>query len=139
MSETDYPHICVFFCSNCLDHDQIENCCTQLGVDRRTAISLPCSGKVNIPYLVKAFETGADGVVVLTCAMDECRHLEGNRRAKKRVQAVDSLMEEIGIGRGRIAVLEVRDGGHEETTALLKGFCETVRRAQASSEVKATG
>jgi coenzyme F420-reducing hydrogenase delta subunit len=87
---------------------------------------------VNIPYLVKAFETGADGVVVLTCEMDECRHLEGNRRAKKRAQAVDSLLDEIGMGTGRIAVLEVRAGEQKETTARLKEFSKKVGRTLAA-------
>ena len=132
MAEEGRPQICMFFCSNCLDREEVVKYCAQLGADERMAISLPCSGKVNIPYLVKAFETGADGVVVLTCELDECRHLEGNRRAKKRVRAVDSLLDEIGMGAGRIAVLEVRAGEHEEATARLKEFSEKVRRTLAA-------
>ena len=50
-------------------------------------ISLPCSGKVDIPYLLKAFETGADGVAIVTCKKNECRHFEGNLRAHKRAEA----------------------------------------------------
>ncbi len=137
MTEEGCPQICMFFCSNCLDREEVVGYCTQLGVDKRMAISLPCSGKVNIPYLVKAFETGADGAVVLTCEMDECRHLEGNRRAKKRVQAVDSLLDEIGMGTGRIAIFEVKEGGHERTMALLRDFCEKVRRTLAANSGRA--
>ena len=114
MTQDDRPHICMFFCDNCLDRGQVANVCSQLGVDSRMAIRLPCSGKVNIQYLVKAFETGADGVVLLTCEMGECRHLEGNRRAKKRAEAVDSLLDEIGIGTGRVAA-------GEKAAALLHG------------------
>ena len=126
MTEEGRPQIGMFFCSNCLDREEVVSYCAQLGLDARMAISLPCAGKVNVPYLVKAFETGADAVVVLTCEIDECRHLEGNRRAKKRVQAVDSLLDEIGMGTGRIAILEVKEGEHERTMALLKEFCESI-------------
>lgn len=47
-------------------------------------ISLPCSGKIDIPYLVKAFETGADSAVIVTCKKGECKHLEGNLRGQKK-------------------------------------------------------
>ena len=128
MTEECHPQVCVFFCSNCLDGAAVAGFCEQLGLDAKMTISLPCAGKVNVPYLIKAFETGADAVVVLTCEMDACRHLEGNRRAKKRVQAVDSLLDEIGMGSGRIAVFEIKEGERERTMALLKEFCENIER-----------
>ena len=62
-------------------------------------IGLPCSGKVDVPYLLKALETGADGVVIVACKKKECRHLEGSLRAHKRAEAVESLLEEIGSAR----------------------------------------
>lgn len=39
------------------------------------AIPLPCSGKIDILYLTKAFEAGADGVAVVMCRQGECRYL----------------------------------------------------------------
>jgi F420-non-reducing hydrogenase iron-sulfur subunit len=75
------------------------------------AISLPCSGKIDILYLTKAFETGADGVAVIMCKQDECRYLEGNLRARKRVEAVDALLEEIGLAKERIVIIQMEDGG----------------------------
>ena len=96
----------VFYCSNRLDADQIAAGCRELAGDAIKTVSLPCSGKVDIPYLLKAFETGADGVLLLTCKKNECRHIEGNLRAHKRAEAVESLLAEIGLGAGRMAVIE---------------------------------
>jgi coenzyme F420-reducing hydrogenase delta subunit len=90
-------------------------------------IRLPCSGKVTIPYLVKAFETGADGLAIVTCKRDECRHLEGNMRAQKRAQAVDSLLEEVGMGSGRIAVIQLTDAGVEQIIEDVEAFCRKIR------------
>ena len=90
-------------------------------------ISLPCSGKVDILYLVKAFETGADGAVVVTCKPGECRYLEGNLRAKKRVKAVDGLLEEIGLGRGRLAVVSLDDEGTDKIYREVKDFIVNLR------------
>jgi len=108
------------------------------GCELRT-ISLPCSGKVNVPYLVKAFEAEADGVALVTCRHDECRHLEGNLRASKRAEAVDSLLEEIGLGRGRIIVIQFKEGGMKQVVDELSQFCNSLmnmRPAYAGIQTK---
>ena len=96
------------------------------GVTVKT-ISLPCSGKIDVPYFVKAFETGADGAVIVTCKQNECQHLEGNLRANKRAEAVESLLEEIGMGKGRMAVIMLKDGGVEGALGEIRDFLGRVR------------
>ncbi len=119
--------IYIFHCSNSLDQRELTRCVGQLPGVQLKAISLPCSGKANIPYLVKAFEGGADGVAIVTCKQGECRHLEGNMRAQKRAQAVDSLLEEVGLGKGRIAVVQPGDAGVGQIIEDIEGFCTKVR------------
>ena len=72
---------------------------------------VPCSGKIDILYLAKAFETGVDGVALVVCPEGECRYLEGNLRARKRAAAVDAMLAEIGVGAGRLAVIQMKTGG----------------------------
>jgi coenzyme F420-reducing hydrogenase delta subunit len=86
------------------------------------AIPLPCSGKIDIPYLVKAFETGADGVAVVVCKQSECQFLEGDLRARKRAEAVNALLDETGMGKGRVAVIQVKDDGMERVIKEIKDF-----------------
>ena len=126
----------VFYCSNSIEPEQMAGGLGKLdGVTVKT-ISLPCSGKIDVPYLVKAFETGADGAVIVTCKQNECQHLEGNLRANKRAEAVESLLEEIGMGKGRMAVIMLKDGGVEQAITEIKGFIDRVKKlpqAQKSS------
>jgi F420-non-reducing hydrogenase iron-sulfur subunit len=117
----------VFYCSNNIDKDQLVKCCRGIEDNTVKTISLPCSGKVDVFYLIKAFETGADGVVIITCRKDECRHLEGSMRAQKRAAAVESLLEEIGIGAGRMAVIECEKNGFEQSFGEIKQFFGKVR------------
>lgn len=117
----------VFFCSNNVDEDRLVNCCRGLENNTVKTIGLPCSGKLDIPYLMKAFESGADGVVIVTCAKDECRHLEGNLRARKRAAAVESLLEEIGVDAGRMAIVECGKNGVEQAIVEIKQFFGKVR------------
>lgn len=87
-----------------------------------TTVPLPCSGKVDILYLTKAFESGADGVALVTCKEGECHYLEGNLRARKRAEAVEELIEEIGLGKGRTVVIQMDDGGAKKVAQELNGF-----------------
>ena len=45
-------------------------------------ILMPCSGRVDIIHLLKAFEAGADAVFVAGCLEGECHYLTGNIRAR---------------------------------------------------------
>jgi coenzyme F420-reducing hydrogenase delta subunit len=119
---------CVFYCSNNLDAGRVAGSWGDLGGDAVQTIGLPCSGKVDVPYLVKALETGMDGVVIVACKKKECRHFEGSLRAHKRAQAVESLLEEIGFGAGRMAVIECAAGGAQQACNEIKQFIEQVRR-----------
>jgi F420-non-reducing hydrogenase iron-sulfur subunit len=96
----------VFYCSNNLEASLFSDLGHGHSGDAIKTISLPCSGKVDIPYLIKAFENGADGVAIVTCKKNECRHFEGNLRARKRAEAIEVLLEEIGVAAGRMAVFE---------------------------------
>ena len=117
----------VFYCSNGIEPEQMAGGLGKLdGVTVKT-ISLPCSGKIDVPYLVKAFETGADGAVIVTCKQNECQHLEGNLRANKRAEAVESLLEEIGMGKGRMAVVMLKEGGVEQAIGEIRDFIYRVR------------
>jgi len=102
--------IYLFYCSTNIDSDELTRACSKYGNDFHF-VPLPCSGKIDIRYLTKAFETGADGVVVVTCKKGECRYLEGNLRARKRVEAIEELLEEIGVEKGRSVLFEITDNG----------------------------
>lgn len=119
--------IYLFYCSNSLSREELACCCGKLEPNQLKVISLPCSGKVNMPYMVKAFETGADGVIIVTCEKGQCRHLEGNMRAQKRAEAVDSLLEEIGMGRGRITTIEFKEDQTEQVVEKIGDFCAKIR------------
>jgi coenzyme F420-reducing hydrogenase delta subunit len=126
MKNTPYK-IVFFYCSNSLDTDALRQSSRKMGNDEIKTVSLPCSGKVNLLYLLKAFENGADGVILITCNRGECRFLEGNLRAHKRAEAVDAMLEEIGLGRGRMRVVQgKKDGGLEPVMAALNTLKENL-------------
>lgn len=65
-------------------------------------IRLPCTGKLEVNYIMNAFERGADGVLIAGCLEGGCHFLEGNLRAKKRVLRAKELLAEAGIELDRL-------------------------------------
>ncbi len=112
-------NIYLFYCSNCIDTNALRQALSTNGNEGVKTVSLPCSGKVNLLYLLKAFEKGADSVMLITCEENTCKFLEGNLRAHKRSQAVDGMLEEIGLGKGRMKVVQkTKEGIGQITDAL---------------------
>ncbi|MBN2374775.1 MAG: hydrogenase iron-sulfur subunit [Sedimentisphaerales bacterium] len=122
----------LFYCSNSVDCEELHQCCSRLKEDDIKLIDLPCSGKVTIPYLMKAFETGADGVLILTCKVGDCHYLEGNLRAGKRAEMVGSLLEEIGLGNERISLIHWTDEGIEQAYREIEKFREKIKSHSAN-------
>ncbi len=60
-------------------------------------LRLPCTGKIEIDYILAAFERGVDGVIVAGCLEGGCHFLEGNLRARKRVERAQEMLAEIGL------------------------------------------
>jgi F420-non-reducing hydrogenase iron-sulfur subunit len=61
-------------------------------------ILVPCTGKVDVLYILRAFEKGADGVYVVGCLEGDCHVNNGNFRARKRVEQAQKILDAIGVG-----------------------------------------
>lgn len=99
-------NIAVFFCQQ-IDPDQDTNRRAlekDLGGKIRF-FPLPCSGRIDPLHLMRAIESGADMVYLITCAEGACRYREGNLRAKKRLAYTQGLLEEIGLERERLELV----------------------------------
>lgn len=70
-------------------------------------VLVPCSGRVDDLFILKAFESGADGVYVAGCEEGSCHFVSGNLRAKKRVAALKKLLSEIGIEPERLDMFHI--------------------------------
>lgn len=60
-------------------------------------VRLPCTGKIDIRYILEAFEQGADGVYVVACPVGNCHHVRGNERGRARVLRARQLLQDIGL------------------------------------------
>lgn len=64
-------------------------------------IRVPCSGRVNPLFVLKAFQKGADGVVVAGCHPGDCHYVSGNFFTRRRFLVMKRLLEFVGFEPGR--------------------------------------
>jgi F420-non-reducing hydrogenase iron-sulfur subunit len=84
-------------------------------------IHVPCTGKVELEHVLAAFEKGIDGVLIAGCLEGGCHFLEGNLRAKRRVEHLRSMLEELGVGAERLRMVNL-------SAAMAPTFVEHVTR-----------
>lgn len=105
MSKTVNPDILVYVCHNAVPQGgRLLRQWSQDGVHVRAA-EVPCSGKIDVQYLMHALEGGGHGVCVVCCAKGSCKLLQGNYRAEIRLHTVKRLLTELGMNPERIILL----------------------------------
>jgi coenzyme F420-reducing hydrogenase delta subunit len=65
-------------------------------------VPMPCSSALEPAIVLRAFEAGADAVMVLACRPEYCRLGDGSSRAARRMARASRILSEAGIGEGRI-------------------------------------
>ncbi len=106
MPLTEYePKIVGFFCNWCsyagadLAGTSRINYPTSLRIVR-----VPCSGRVNPQFILKAFHMGADGVLVAGCHPGDCHYSTGNYFTRRRLQLIKRFLAFLGIDERRFRV-----------------------------------
>jgi F420-non-reducing hydrogenase iron-sulfur subunit len=113
------PKITLFSCINSFDSRMLLPESSG-GSYELKEVKMACSSMVKDVFLLRAFEAGSDAVVVFVCPEGTCRYVEGNIRAKKRVNFVKALLDEIGLGGRRLSVHNVDSGDTSNAVEILR-------------------
>ncbi|MFO8059435.1 MAG: hydrogenase iron-sulfur subunit [Bacillota bacterium] len=128
----------VAFCCENSAHQAAEDCSRRgltLPAEVRI-IKVPCAGKVDELYIMKAFEEGADGVCILACRTDACRYLRGNVRAQKRLAHAGEMLKEIGYSPDRVRYDSLAPHMSVRLSGILRDF---IRKIQEMGEGEGEG
>ena len=83
-------------------------------------IRVMCSGRVDPTFVLKAFQLGADGVLVCGCHPGDCHYSEGNYKAARRMPLLRKLLEQFGIEPERLRLDWVSASEGERLAAIVK-------------------
>ena len=91
-------------------------------------VKLPCTGKLDVLLVLDAFEHGADGVMVAGCLEGDCHYQLGNLNAKRRVNYVKTLLNEIGLEPDRVRMFHMSSAMGKQWAEAVTDMDEQVRR-----------
>jgi coenzyme F420-reducing hydrogenase delta subunit len=98
----------------------------------------PCTGRLEIDFFMKAFQAGADGVLVAGCEEGSCHFKEGNYLAKRRVNTTKQLLLEAGLEPERLRMVNVSAASSQKFVEYVRDMVETVAKLGPTCNKKTT-
>ncbi len=91
-------------------------------------IRVMCSGRVDPQFVIKAFQKGADGVLICGCHPGDCHYAEGNYKAGRRIPLLKKMLAQLGIEDERLRLEWVSASEGERFASVVNDMVEQVRR-----------
>lgn len=122
------PHIVVFAC----------NWCSYAGADTagvsRIAhqphfriIRVMCSGRIQPGFVFRAFEHGADGVLISGCHFGDCHYVSGNERAVEQFAKMKAILKILGVDDQRLRLEWISAAEGARFAKVIDEFTDQVR------------
>ena len=96
-------------------------------------IRVPCSGRINPIYIMKALLDGADGVMVSGCHPGDCHYLTGNMYARRRFTVLKKLLTTAGLNPDRVQFTWVSASEGARFAQVVTEVTESVKKLGPSS------
>jgi F420-non-reducing hydrogenase iron-sulfur subunit len=96
-------------------------------------IRVLCSATVSPHHVLKAFQRGADGVLVVGCHIGDCHYLKGNYMTVKRMVLLKELLEFTGLGSERLRLEWVSAAEGPKFAQVITDFTSQIRKIGAST------
>ena len=77
---------------------------------------------------MRAFENGADGVLVAGCEEGNCHFMHGNLVARRRVNYTRELLAECGLDKERLRMVNIGAADARPFADIIHDMVETVRK-----------
>ena len=91
-------------------------------------IRMMCSGRADPAFILKAFELGADGVLVGGCHPGDCHYLEGNYKTLRRMTLLKKMLSQLGLEPERVRLEWISASEGERFAQVVDEFTEQIRK-----------
>ena len=91
------------------------------------ALMMPCSSKIEVPYILKILESGADAVEIVACPEKSCKFLIGSLRAEKRIEYIRGLLGQIGYTPERVGISRKLSQSKEILLEIARARADAIR------------
>jgi F420-non-reducing hydrogenase iron-sulfur subunit len=136
MNKTEEPKIVAFLC----------NWCSYAGADLAgvsrlqypanvRVIRVPCSGRVNPLYIVKALQEGVHGVLVAGCHPGDCHYISGNLVARRKFAMLKGFLNYLGIEPERVQFSWVSASEGGRFASLIEKIVADVKKLKSAKRL----
>lgn len=87
-----------------------------------------CTGRVDPTFVLKAFQQGADGVLVSGCHPGDCHYVDGNVKAMRRAPLVTELLKQMGIEEERFKLVWVSASEGEKFAKIVEDMVSDLKK-----------
>ncbi len=122
------PKIIAFFCNWCT-----YTAADLAGVSRMKyapnvrILRVMCSGRIDPELVVKAFQLGADGVLLGGCHPGDCHYQSGNHKALRRYKLMKKILPQFGIQPERLRLEWISASEGDKVQKVCNEFTEQIR------------
>lgn len=90
-------------------------------------IRVMCSGRVEPRFVFRAFEKGADGVIVTGCHIGDCHYISGNKKAEERMEIVKSMVTMLGLEEERFRLEWISASEGQRFAEVMTEFTDRIK------------
>ena len=91
------------------------------------ALMLPCTGRIDVSFVIRAFLQGADGVIVSGCHPGDCHYTAGNYRARRRWILFRDLLDTLGLDLRRFELAWISAAEGAKWVKTIQSFTDRLR------------
>jgi len=86
-----------------------------------------CSGRVDPTFILRAFSRGVDGVLIGGCHPGDCHYIEGNYKARRRMELLRRMLGDFGIEPERLRLEWVSASEGARFAEVVADFTKTIK------------
>jgi F420-non-reducing hydrogenase iron-sulfur subunit len=101
-------------------------------------VRVMCSGRVDPAFIIEAFRSGADGVLIAGCHPGDCHYISGNFKAYRRILMLKKLLEQFGLESKRLRLEWVSASEGDRFATVIKDMVNEIKKL-GPSPVRAGG
>ena len=132
-----YPKIIIFSCNwdgwSCIENAANNGLSYPSSVN---AVRVSCLSRIHVGLILKAFELGADGVMLLGCEPGKCHYGSDSDCISQEYEKACSVLGLLGIKKDRLSLVHLSAYEGEQFVRQLKGFIANISKAAGTRHVK---
>ncbi len=91
-------------------------------------VRVMCSGRIDPIFILEAFKSGADGVLVAGCHPGDCHYITGNYKAQNRILMLKKILEQLGIKPNRLRLEWISASEGDRFAEIIKDMTYEIKR-----------